>query len=161
MYTIKNEDQKSKTLRHIRQFQEKVSAIKKSDGEKAARLFLRAYRSHIEDLEKQVKEYDRVKHGTLPVGSFSNPVKLGAYLIKARIAAGFTQADLAAKLGVSQPMVHKYELSEYTGCGLELLTRVAEALRIHITVRASAKPPSRKLRAARLVRTASSHRTQA
>ena len=159
MYIIKNDDQKFKTLRHIQEFRDKISTIRKTEGEKAARLFRRAYRSHIEDLELQVKEYDKAKHGTLPTASFSNPAELGAYLIKARIAAGLTQSDLASKLGVSQPMVHKYELSEYAGCGLEVLTKVAQALGIRITLRASARPGHRKLRSDGIASTVSSHRT--
>jgi hypothetical protein len=35
-------------------------------------------------------------------------------------------------------MVHKYELSEYAGCGLGLLTKVAEVLGVSVAIAAAA-----------------------
>jgi HTH-type transcriptional regulator/antitoxin HigA len=138
MYIIKNDDQKTKTLSRIRDFEAKASEVRKIEGEEAARAFLQVYASHIKDLEQQVREYEKLKRGELPVGSFSDLVELGPYLVKARIVSGLTQDQLAQKLNVSQPMVHKYELSEYAGCGLEILTKAAEAMGIRITLRATA-----------------------
>ena len=143
MHIIKNDDQKFKTLRHIQDFQKNLSEIRKREGTKAAEAFLRAYGSHIGELRQQVREYEKLKQRKLPAGSFSDPTKLGSYLVRARIAAGVTQEALAQKLGVSQPMVHKYELSEYAGCGLDLLTKVAEALRLRMSVTVGGKPSRR------------------
>ena len=143
MYLIKNDDQKFKTLRHIRDFERRLSEIRKDEGERAAQAFLQAYGTHIKELRQQLREYENLKQRRLPVRSFSNPTKLGGYLIKARIAAGLTQEKLAQKLGVSQPMIHKYELSEYAGCGLDLLTKAADALGIRITLSAGSKQPRR------------------
>lgn len=143
MHIIKNDDQKFKTLRHIQDFQKKLSEIRKLEGTKAAEAFLRAYGSHIGELRQQVREYQKLKQRKLPAGSFSDPTKLGSYFVRARIAVGVTQEALAQKLGVSQPMVHKYELSEYAGCGLDLLTKVAEALGLRMSVKVSGKPSRR------------------
>ena len=41
-----------------------------------------------------------------------------------------TQQQLATKLGVSQPMIYKYELNEYQGYSLEIIANVAEALNV-------------------------------
>ena len=139
MYIIKNDDQKFKTLRHIQDFQKKLSEIRRREGTKAAETFLRAYGSHIGELRQQVREYEKLKQRKLPAGSFSDATKLGSYLIKARIARGVTQEALGQKLGVSQPMVHKYELSEYAGCGLDLLAKVAQALGLRISVTVGGK----------------------
>jgi len=146
MYIIKNDDQKTKTLSRIRDFEAKVSEVRESEGQEAARTFLRAYASHIKDLAQQVREYEKLRRVGLPAASFSDPVKVGRYLVKARIASGLTQDELAQKLNVSQPMVHKYELSEYAGCGLDLLTRAAEAMGIRITLRATARLAHRRPR---------------
>jgi len=143
MHIIKNDDQKFKTLRHIQDFRKNLSEIRKREGTKAAEAFLRAYGSHIGELRQQVREYEKLKQRKLPAGSFSDPTKLGSYLVRARIAVGVTQEALAQKLGVSQPMVHKYELSEYAGCGLDLLTKVAEALRLRMSVTVGGKPSRR------------------
>ena len=105
MHIIKNDDQKFKTLRHIQDFKKNLSEIRKREGTKAAEAFLRAYGSHIGELRQQVREYEKLKQRKLPAGSFSDPTKLGSYLVRARIAVGVTQEALAQKLGVSQPMV--------------------------------------------------------
>ena len=148
MYLIKNDDQKFKTLRRIHDFEAKISEIRKAKGEKAGELFVQAYGSHMEELRQQVREYEELKERGLPPASFDNPMKLGQYLIRARIAAGVTQEDLGQKLRVTQPMVHKYEVSEYAGCGLDLLLRVAEALGVSFAVAAAStsagRVPSRR-----------------
>jgi HTH-type transcriptional regulator/antitoxin HigA len=138
MYLIKNDDQKLKTLKHIQDFEQKVAQIREAEGAETAELFRQAYESQIEELREQVKDYEAVRQLGLPAASFTNPAELGTYLVKARIASGLTQAELAQKLGVSQPMVHKYELSEYAGCGLSLLTKVAEALGVSVAIAAAA-----------------------
>lgn len=156
MYIIKNDDQKFKTLRHIQDFQEKLSEIRKDEGTKAAEAFLRAYGSHIGELRQQVREYEKLKQQKLPTGAFSDATELGKYLIKARISVGVTQEALAQKLGVSQPMVHKYELSEYAGCGLDLLARVAQALGLRISVTVGGRSSRRASSAAQGRHSASS-----
>jgi len=137
MYLIKNDDQKLKALKHIQDFNQRVAQICEAEGAEAGELFRQAYESQIEELREQVKEYEALRQHGLPPASFTNPVELGTYLVKARIAAGLTQAELARKLGVSQPMVHKYELSEYAGCGLDLLTKLAEALGVSVAIAAA------------------------
>jgi DNA-binding XRE family transcriptional regulator len=137
MYLIKNDDQKLKALRHIEDFDRKIARIGEAEGAEAAKLFRQAYESQIGELREQVKEYEALREHGLPPASFTVPFELGRYLVKARIAAGLTQEELARKLNVSQPMVHKYELSEYAGCRLDLLTRVAEALGVSVAITAA------------------------
>lgn len=57
---------------------------------------------------------------------------LAEALIKARIARGWTQADLAAALGVAEQQVQRYEPSRYTGAGLARLGDVASALDVEV-----------------------------
>ncbi len=139
MYLIKNDDQKLKTLKQIEDFNRKIAKIREAEGVEEAQLFRQAYESQIEELREQIKEYEALRQHGLPPGSFTNPAELGRYLVKARIAAGLTQQELAGRLGVSQPMVHKYEITEYVGCGLGLLTKVAEVLEVSVAIAAAAR----------------------
>ena len=143
MYTIKNDDQKFKTLSRISDFEAKISEIRKSDGPEAARNYQRAFAPHIKDLARQVREYEKLKHGHLPARRFSDASNLGRYLIQARIASGLTQAELAQKLAVSQPMIHKYEVSKYASCAFDVLAKAADAMGISLSVKV-------KLRSVRL-----------
>jgi transcriptional regulator with XRE-family HTH domain len=51
-------------------------------------------------------------------------------LIKARIAAGITQKELAAKIGVQEQQIQRYESDRYASASLARLTQVAHALEI-------------------------------
>lgn len=57
-------------------------------------------------------------------------------LVEARLKAGLTQAELAAKLGVSQAQVARIEKSGYDAYTLRTLRRHVQALgkKLHITV---------------------------
>ncbi len=148
MHTIKNDDQKFKTLSRINDFETRISEIRKSEGPKSARIYQQAFASHIKDLARQVREYERLKQGQLPAGRFSDAINLGQYLIKARIVSGLTQAELAQKLAVSQPMVYKYELSKYTTCGFDVLAKAAAAMGISLSVKVKLRSVRLKARTA-------------
>ncbi len=137
MYLIKNEDQKLKTLKHIQEYELKLSRIRKDEGSKAAAVFAQVWDREVLEWREQIGQYEALKKHGLQRASFDDPVELGRYMVQARIAAGLTQAQLANKLGVSQPMVHKYELGEYAGAGLHLLSKVARILGVSIAVKAA------------------------
>jgi hypothetical protein len=157
MYLIKNDDQKLKALKQIEDFNREVAQIREAEGPEAADLFRHAYGSQIKELREQIKEYEVLRQYGLPPASFANPVELGRYLVKARIAAGLTQKGLAQKLGVSQPMVHKYELSEYAGCGLDHLTEVAEVLGVSVAIAAASAGMSLTMARGRPSRASAAH----
>jgi HTH-type transcriptional regulator / antitoxin HipB len=54
-------------------------------------------------------------------------------LIKARIAAGMTQKDLANKIGVQEQQIQRYEASLYSSASFDRLRSIASALNIDIT----------------------------
>lgn len=139
MYLIKNDDQKSKTLKRIREFERRLLEIRRKEGPQAAELFSKAYGKHIEELGLQVKKYEQLRQRGLKPATFSDPAQVGRYLIEARIAARMTQEQLSRKLRVSQPMVHKYEASGYAGCGLDVLTKVAQAIGLSISLALGAR----------------------
>src|SRR6185369_2012626 len=87
--------------------------------------------------------HDHLRNQGLSPFHGTNLESLGHYLVDARIASGMTQADLAEKIGVSQPMVYKYENSDYQGYGIDILQRVAEILGVQLEL--NLHKPSREL----------------
>ena len=86
--------------------------------------------SQIDDLRAELSEYERLrstKVDQLDLSSFSD---LGGALIKARIARGYTQANLAKRLNLKPQQIQKYEATGYATAGLRRIQEVFAALEI-------------------------------
>ena len=62
-------------------------------------------------------------------------------LIKARIARGWTQRNLADALGVAEQQIQRYESTAYRSASLARLCDIAEALEVTITERTELRDP--------------------
>ena len=60
----------------------------------------------------------------------SSLAELPTLLVKARIARGWTQRDLADALGVAEQQMQRYEATGYRAASLARLCDVAEALNV-------------------------------
>ena len=69
-------------------------------------------------------------------------LKIISKIIEMRENLGITQAELARRVGVSQPFIARIESDEASNLGLETLVRIVEAMsgeiEIHIRVRKKA-----------------------
>ena len=81
----------------------------------------------IDEWSEQMREYERLKsgHATLELHSLS---ELPAILVKARVAAGLTQKQLAQKLGLAPQQIQRYEATRYRTITLARMQEVAVAL---------------------------------
>ena len=75
---------------------------------------------------------DRERSGTETSFESSTLAGLADALIKARIARGWTQADLAEALGVAEQQIQRYESSRYAGASLARLGDIAAALNVEV-----------------------------
>lgn len=82
-----------------------------------------ALRSQLIELEQQIKEYQDLKNGKtqLEIKSLED---LPILLIKARIAAGLTQKDLAIKLGLKEQQIQRYEATNFASMNLSKLIQI-------------------------------------
>lgn len=60
--------------------------------------------------------------------------RVAQLIYKLRIDAGFTQGQLAEKMGIRQPMVSKLENADYGGSALEMLWRVCMVLQRKVEI---------------------------
>jgi Zn-dependent peptidase ImmA (M78 family)/transcriptional regulator with XRE-family HTH domain len=96
------------------------------------KLYEGAMKSQHEDLCQQLEEYEALKQGhvrALKVESFED---LPIALIKARIASGMTQRDLADILQMKEQQVQRYEDTEYAGASFTRLKEVIQALGLNV-----------------------------
>lgn len=86
------------------------------------------YQSLIEDLRSELQEYDSIRDGLMRIFRVESLDEIGDVLIKARIARGWTQKDLADALGVSEQMVQKDEARRFQTASLSRAADVADIL---------------------------------
>jgi ribosome-binding protein aMBF1 (putative translation factor) len=93
------------------------------------RVELDALRGQLDDLRAQLADYDALRAGRVPAPDLADYEDLPRALIRARIAAGLTQGDLAERLGIAEQQVQRYEATEYTQASFARLREVMTALR--------------------------------
>ncbi len=86
-----------------------------------------ALRSQLTELEEQIKEYEELKTGKtkLEIKSLEDLPNL---LIKARIAAGLTQKDLAIRLGLKEQQIQRYEATEFASMNFSKLIQIIKII---------------------------------
>ena len=105
--------------------------------------------SQLKDLENELAEYDQLKgSGSTHIrGGFGSIAELGSGLVRARIAAGLSQKELAARLHLKERRkLSVYEQTEYETASLARLADVARALHVRInrlTIEATEKSSRR------------------
>jgi HTH-type transcriptional regulator / antitoxin HigA len=120
-----------------------------AEPDEVASAVIDALRVQIEDLEREISEYKDLKEGRLLSFSADDLVSLGELLTKARIARGFTQAELGELLGMTQQQVQRYERDGWQKISLWRLAEAADALRLDVNIRARL-PASSTARPSRL-----------
>lgn len=85
----------------------------------------------IDSLREEIEEYDALKQQQTPI-KITSIQELPIALIRARIALGMTQKELAEKMGVKEQQVQRDEANQYSSAGFQRIAAVAEVLDIKI-----------------------------
>jgi ribosome-binding protein aMBF1 (putative translation factor) len=132
---IKNERQYLLTKTQARKFKEAIEAFDKNISGthpmlvKAQR---EALSSQLSELIAQLDEYEKLRSGKVKKLKKSPFQNLPIELIRARIAKGLTQKDLARKLGLKEQQIQRYEETEYSSASLSRVNEVIKALDIEV-----------------------------
>ena len=133
---IKNERQYRITKAQIQKFELALErAKKKPDKHRDVEAILckietEALRSQLEDLRAQLKEYEELRSKKVSFREIESLEELPQTLVKARIASGLTQKELAERLGVKEQQIQRYEATDYRTASLARLLEIAGALGI-------------------------------
>lgn len=87
-----------------------------------------ALRSQLESLRSELREYEKVKAGEIPPPDLSYIAVVPQDLVRARIASGLSQKDLAERLGMPEQQIQRYEATEYESVSLARIMEIAKAL---------------------------------
>ena len=91
-----------------------------------------AAQSQLEDLLEEIKEYEGLKAGNVPVIEMESLDDLPDGLIKARIASGLSQKDLADRLNLKEQQIQRYEADRYASASLQRIQQVARAIGVGV-----------------------------
>jgi DNA-binding XRE family transcriptional regulator len=101
-----------------------------------------AIKSQLADLEADVAEYEALASGEPVRFELDSFAELPEALIRARVALGLTQRQLADRLGMKEQQIQRYEATNYASASMERVGQVIDALGIevreHVTVPARA-----------------------
>jgi DNA-binding XRE family transcriptional regulator len=86
----------------------------------------------LERVEAELAEYEALAAGTVTTLTAHTLAALPEALIRGRIAAGLTQRELGARLGVSEKQVQRDEAGGYAQATFERLWKVADALGLEV-----------------------------
>ena len=91
-----------------------------------------ALRSQLQTLERELREYDDLRSGRRRVLTYASFDDLPKALVQARIARGWTQKELADRLGLDEQKIQDYEATDYQRASLARIGEVVRALEIEV-----------------------------
>ena len=136
---ITNERQYRITKASLSKFQKAVETFDIDEGTNRigstvlAKAELEALRSEMAVLSTQLSEYEKLKSGAVTILKAENLDELPSILIRARIARGLSQRQLADKLKLKEQQIQRYESDQYASASLRRLAEVARALEMNIS----------------------------
>jgi ribosome-binding protein aMBF1 (putative translation factor) len=131
---IKNEREYRITKAQARKFEQalallgKEGSIGKGVHPRLAKAQKDALQSQLDSLTKQIKDYERLRRRGGKALDVTSIEKLPESLIRARIAAGLTQKELARRIGIKEQQVQRYEATNYASASLARVLQVARIL---------------------------------
>jgi HTH-type transcriptional regulator / antitoxin HipB len=129
---IQNEHQYKVSQGKIREIEQHLDQLYKEKNSLHPRQFKmreNGLQGILLEIQEEIEKYDALKEKPtfIEIESFA---EIPVALIKARIASGMTQKDLADKLGMKEQQIQRYEANQYGSAGFHRLTEVAEALEV-------------------------------
>lgn len=87
-----------------------------------------ALQSQLQSLQQEIKEYEKTKASKQPQLDLTKLNDLPQALIRARIASGLSQRELAIRLGLKEQQIQRYEATKYASASLSRVLEIAQAI---------------------------------
>jgi len=133
---IKNERQYRITKAQAQRFEQAIAVVKSTPKPaihpKLRKAELDGLRSQLEDLERELRDYEELRSGkrrAIPLDSIEDLPKT---LIQARIAAGLSHEELARRIGLKPQQIQRYEATNYQSASLERVNEIVRALGVKL-----------------------------
>ncbi|MGF0524145.1 helix-turn-helix domain-containing protein [Agrobacterium pusense] len=133
---ITTDTQYTVTAKKLSKLQDTLGVLARQND---ANPFAKAQRRSLEELSDALRteltEYDELKSGKVSELTVGTLADLPKTLIKARIARGLNQSQLAELLGTKPQQVQRWENDEYSNVGFAALKSIADALNLDVQPR--------------------------
>ena len=148
---ITNERQYKITKYQLKKLERALAELSAPDSADAlVAISIKALASEVEVLNLQLLEYEDLKAGLSAPSVVSSLTELPHALIKARIARGMSQRELAEALGCKEQQVQRYEATEYLSASLRRLLEVASVVGLDVAIETEETSKTRSLESAGL-----------
>ena len=133
---IKNERQYRITKTQAERFERTLVELRRDDAEEGdvhpllAKAREDAVTSQLAELKSELREYESLKAGLFEMDELQVVADLPTMLIRARIARGLSQKDLAERIGLKEQQIQRYEATDYTSASLSRIIEVVSGLRV-------------------------------
>jgi Zn-dependent peptidase ImmA (M78 family)/transcriptional regulator with XRE-family HTH domain len=130
---IKNDRQYAVTKSHVsrlRELRQRIARDQQRANSEMGLFEIQTLHGELQQLSDELAEYEALKSGAMDIGALTNVDDLPKLLIRARIAAGYSQKDLADKLNLKEQQIQRYEASDYAGASLGRLQDIGRVLNI-------------------------------
>lgn len=134
---IKNDQQLATSTRKVEELRHASGHAPAAERDSIRRL--------VADIETEIREYQAVRGGSVTRFELNELDGIGEALIRARIASGKTQRELAEAVGVTQQQVQRDEACAYASASLARVAEVLDALEYRFvgSVHAQSEPALR------------------
>ena len=131
---IKNERQYRITRAQVERFERTIKELRSRSQTDSdvhpliAKAQEDAVSSQLEDLKREMREYESLKTSEFPIDELEVVSGLPSMLIKARIASGMSQRDLAERIGLKEQQIQRYEATDYASASLSRIREIVSGL---------------------------------
>lgn len=129
---IKNERQYRITKFQANKFREAIRVFNSNNSSNIHPTLRKAQeealKSQLEELDYQLNEYEALRDGNYKILEILSFDELPRAIIKARIASGLSQKELAKKLGLKEQQLQRYEATEFASANLERVKEIVKAV---------------------------------
>ena len=131
---IKNERQYRITRAQVERFERTIKELRSRSQTESnvhpliAKAQEDAVSSQLEDLKREMREYESLKTSEFPIDELEVVSGLPLMLIKARIARGMSQRDLAERIGLKEQQIQRYEATDYASASLSRIREIVSGL---------------------------------
>jgi len=133
---IKNERQYRITKARVEEFERALATDSSPAGGEGVTELKTLERASVagqlQTMRDELTDYESLVAGNQSVLTVDSFEELPVSLIKARISAGLSQKELAARLGLKEQQVQRYEATDYASASLSTICRVVDALGIRV-----------------------------
>lgn len=143
---IKNEKQYQVTQKKLSEFEDALQQIADSEMSAEEKEIRAGFvRGHLEVFAGELHEYEKLKTRQKPILYIDMLNQLTNILIKARISNGWTQAELAGRLGLKEQQIQRYESTDYETAAFARIVEIFHVLKLRITARFELSEPVFKI----------------